>query len=81
MLFIMTELGDKIIKPLINDNTIKFFGRYVDDTLLLFKHQDVHSILSLLNSFDLFENEVLHLLDLELSTDCMSIFRKNTNTG
>ena len=31
--------------------------------------------------FNLFQNEVPHLLDLELSPDGISIFRKNTNTG
>ena len=31
---IMTELENLVIKPLVNDGTIKFYGRYVDDTLL-----------------------------------------------
>ena len=46
-------------------------------------------IQNLLNNFDphlrftvdLFHNEVPHFLDLELSPDGISIFRKNTNTG
>ena len=29
---IMTDFEEKVIKPLINDNTIKFYGRYLDDT-------------------------------------------------
>ena len=64
---IMTELEDKVIKPLMNDGTIKFYCWYVDDTLLV-KLQDVSRIHKLLNSFDknlkftvdLFENEVPH---------------------
>ena len=37
---IMTDLEEKVIKPLINDNTIKFYARYVDDTLLVIKRED-----------------------------------------
>ena len=33
---IMTEFEDIIIKPLINSGTIKFYKRYVDDTLTPF---------------------------------------------
>ena len=69
---IMTELEDKVIKPLINDGAIKFYCWYVDDTLLVVKPQDVSRIHKLLNSFDknlkftvdLFENEVHHFLDV-----------------
>ena len=85
---IMTELEEKVIKPLINDNTIKFYARYVDDTIFLIKREDVGSIQNLLNNFDpnlrftvdLFQNEVPHFLDLELSPAGIPIFRKNTNT-
>ena len=78
-----------VIKPLINDNTIKFYARYVDDTLFVIKRENVRRIQNLLNNFnpilrftvDLFQNEVPHFLDLELSPDGISIFRKNTNTG
>ena len=86
---IMTELEDKVIKHLINDGTIKFYCRYVDDTLLVVKPQDVSRIHKLLNSFDknlkftidFFENEVPHFLDLEMSPDGITIYRKDTNTG
>ena len=86
---IMTELENKVIKPLINDGTLKFYSRYVDDTLLVVKPQDVSRIHKLLSSFDknlkftvdLFENEVPHFLDLEMSPDGISIYWKDTNTG
>ena len=76
-------------KPLINDGTIKFYCRYVDDTLIVVKSQDVSRIHKLLNSFDknlkftidLFENKVPHFLNLELSPDGISIDRKDNNTG
>ena len=57
-----------------NDSTIKFYCRYVDDTLLVLERQDVSCIHNLLHDFDkklqfsidLFENEVPHFLDLEM---------------
>ena len=86
---IITGLEEKVIKPLINDNTIKSNARYIDVTLFVIKCKDVLCIQNLLNSFDpnlrftvgLFQEEVLHLLDLELSPDGISIFRKKTNTS
>ena len=86
---IMADLEEKVIKLLINDNTIKFYARSVDDNLFLIKQEDVGRIQNLLNKFDpnlrftidLFQNEVPHFLDLELSPNGISIFRKNTNTG
>ena len=63
--------------------------REIHDTLFVIKREDVRLIQNLLNSFDsnlrftvdLFQNEVPHFLDLELSPDGISVFRKNTNTG
>ena len=86
---IMTELENQIIKPLINDGTIKFYYRYVDDTILVVKLQDVSRFHKLLNSFDkyvkfivdLFKNDVPLFLNLEMSPDGISIYRKDTNTG
>ena len=92
---IMTELENKVIKPamvscsIMNDGTVKFYCRYVDDTLLVVTPQDVSRIHKLLNGFDknlkftvdLFENEVLHFLDLKISLDGISIYRKDTNAG
>ena len=74
---IMTELEEKVIKLLINDNRIKFYAIYVDDSLFVIKREDVRRIQNLLNNFgpnlrftvDLFQNEVPHFLDLELSPD------------
>ena len=86
---IMTELEQNVIKKLIDDGTIKFYGRYVDDTLLVVKPSDVAKVHKLINKFDKsiqftidkFENEIPHFLDLEISPDGLSIFRKDTNTG
>ena len=84
----MTDLEEKFFKPLINDNAITFCERYVGDTLFVIKRKDVRRIQNLLNNFDLnlhftialFQNGVSYFLDLELSPDGISIFRKNTNT-
>ena len=86
---IMTELEDVVIKPLIANGTIKFYTRFVVDTLLVIKPDNVKEVHNSLNKFDKnlrftvdrFQNKVPHFLDLELSPDGISIFRKDTNTG
>ena len=40
----MTELEEKIIKTFVDDGTIKFYGRYLDDTLLVIKPKDIGRI-------------------------------------
>ena len=85
---VMTELDDVIIKPLIADGTIKFYSRLVDGTLLAIKPENVSQVNKAHNKFDsnlrftidMFQNEVLHFLELELSPDGITIFRKDTNT-
>ena len=74
---IMTELENKVIKPFMNDGGIKFYCRYVNDTLLVVKPQDVRRIRKLLNGSDinlkfpgdLFESEVSYFVDLEVPSD------------
>ena len=74
---IMTELGDVVIKPRIANSTIKFYTRFVDDTLLLIKPDNVKEVHNSLNkcyknlhfTVDIFQNKVPHILDLELSPD------------
>ena len=86
---IMAELEDVVIKPLITNGTIKFYTRFVDDTLLVIKPENVKKVHNALNKFDknlrftvdMFKDKVPHFLDLELSPDGTSIFRKDTNTG
>ena len=82
---IMTELEDVVIKPLITNGTIKFYTRFVDDTLLVIKPENVKKVHNALNKFDrnlrFTVDKVPHFLDLELSPDGTSIFRKDTNTG
>ena len=42
---ILTEFEHVIINPLINCGIIKFYCRYVDDTLQLIRHDDINHIL------------------------------------
>ena len=86
---IMTELEETIIQQLIENDDIKFYCRYVDGTLIVIEDKYVDFVHKKLNSFDknlkftvdLFDEETPHFLDLELSPDGLSIFRKDTNTG
>ena len=60
------------------------YCRYINNTLLVVKTQDVSHTYKLLNGFDkslkftvdLFENEVPPCLDLEISPERISIYRK-----
>ena len=84
---LVTDLEEKVVKLLINDSKIKFYIIYTDDTLFTIKREDVRRIKNLLNNFnpnlrftvDLFQIEVPHFLEMELSPDCISIFRKSTS--
>ncbi len=86
---IMTELEKVVVDRLIRSGKIKFYARYVDDTLLLVKPEDVDDILQQFNSLhrnleftvDKFEDCVPHFLDLEIHRDGLSIFRKDTHTA
>ena len=86
---IMTELESTIIKKLFDTGKIKFYWRYVDDTLLLIKPEDIQLVQDMFNSFhenlrftvDRFENEVPHFLDIKMSVQGLAIYCKNTHTG
>ena len=85
----MTELEDVIFRPVIDDGIIKFYSRFADDTLLLMKPENVSQVPKALNKFeknlrftiDIFQNEVPHFSDIELSPAGITIFRKDTSTG
>ena len=86
---IMTELEQKVIKTFVDDGTIIFYGRYVDDSLLVIKPKDIGRIHHTLNKFhknlrftvDKFDNVVPHFLDLELRDDGIALYTKSTKTG
>ena len=87
---VMADLEEKIIKPLINSNIIKFYSRYVDDTLVLIKPENINYVHNLLNSYhknlkftvDTFEDNLIHFLDLLILDDLnIDLYRKDTFTG
>ena len=78
-----------IINPLISNGIIKFYCRYVDNTLLQIKHNDIEFLLNKLHTFhrdirftyDTFSDEPPHFLDLNIGGNKFSIYRKHTFTG
>ena len=49
---LMTDLEEKVIKPLINDNAVKFYARYVHNILFVIKREYARRVRNLLNNFD-----------------------------
>ena len=86
---IMTELERVVVEDLLQAGTLRFYARYVDDTLMLIKPEDVDNVLGRFNQYhqslqftvDTFENEVPHFLDLEVHRTGISIYRKATHTA
>ena len=86
---IMTEMERCVVDDLIQSGKIKFYCRYVDDTLLLVKPEDLDETLHKFNNFhrnleftvDKFDDCVPHFLDLEIHPDGISIYRKETHTA
>ena len=85
---ILTEFEKQIVEDLIEAGTIKFYRRYVDDTLVLIKPCDIPLVLKKFNSFDKnlnftvdkFKDGKVHFLDLEISESGIDVFRKTTHT-
>lgn len=86
---IMAELERKVITPLLEDGTLKFYIRFVDDTLVLVKPCDIEKVKTKLNSFhkslnftvDTFEDDVVHFLDIKIINNQTDVYYKDTNTG
>ena len=86
---IMTECEKAIVNQLIENNIVKFYIRYVDDTLLVLREKDIDIVLNRFNSFnknlqftvDTFENCVPHFLDIEICPNVLGMYHKNTQIG
>ena len=84
----MTELEKFILDELINDNIVKFYIRYVDDTLLLIKPEDTDKNLKKFNSIDKniqftvdkLLNGNVHFLDIKINGNKTDIYFKETHT-
>ena len=86
---IMTVFEDEIVRKLIDSNVIKFYARYVDDTLVVTKPSDFTLILETFNTFhpqiqftlEEFPDNNVYFLDLKINTSDITIYRKPTHTG
>ena len=86
---IMTEFERVIVEPLIRSGKIKFYIRYVDDTLLLAKEEDIMFIFDKFNSYhvnfkftiDRFDDNNIHLLDIAIDKNKTDLYYKPTHTG
>ena len=88
---IMTELERIILPKLIESDIIRFYIRYVDDTLVLIKEDRIDEVLAAFNSFDQnlqftvdeFDDGLVHFLDLnyDVTTGEIDVYSKPTNTG
>ena len=86
---ILTEFEKLVVDDLVNSGILKFYRRYVDDTLVLMKVSDIPFVLNKFNSFDknlkftvdTFDSRKVHFLDLEISQSGIDIYRKPTHTG
>ena len=86
---IMTEFGRLVVNKVIKDGLIKFYIRYVDDTLVLAKVEDIDNIMKQFNSFDKsiqftvdkFEDGILHFLDIKINDSVADLYYKTTHTG
>ena len=74
---------------LLKDGLIKFYIRYVDDTLVLAKVEDIGNIMKQFNSFeksiqftiDKFEDSIVHFLDIKINGSEENLYYKTTHTG
>ena len=87
---IMTALEEDIVKNLIEANIIKFYVRYVDDTLVLTKPPDIPIIPEQFNSYhpqiqftheEFVVNNDVHFLDIRITSSGTTIFRKRIHIG
>jgi hypothetical protein len=86
---ILSEFEKLIVSDLIKSLVIRFYRRYVDDTLVLIKPSDIPAVLDKFNSFDknlqftfdTFPDNVIHFFDISISSDNTVVYYKSTHTG
>ena len=84
----MTELEKVIVDDLVRSGIVKFYRRYVYDTLVLIKPSDIPFVLNsialtkILSSLStLFRMARCIFLDLEITDSGIDVFRKHTHTS
>ena len=86
---ILTEFEENIVSNPLKDGTIKYYCRYVDDTLVLIKPADISTVLEKFNKFDknlkftvdTFPDGVVHFLDIKIENNTTDVYYKDTHTG
>ena len=87
---ILTEFEKVVVTPLMESGILKFYCRYVDDTLVLVREDQIDKILKAFKQFhnnlrftvDKFENEDVHFLDLKIMNNSdINVYVKDTNSG
>ena len=73
---IMTEMEETIIKKLIDDKILLFFGQYVNDKLVVMKKKQKQK-----NKTHKTCSVVSHFLGIKSHPDRLSIYCKDTNIG
>ena len=84
----MRELEKKIVKPMIESEKLKFYMRYVDDTLILAEEDDMNYIFGKFNSFhknvkftmDCFDDYNIYFLDIAIDKIDADLYYKATHT-
>ena len=86
----LTEFEKNVVMFLVENGILKFYCRYVVDTLVLVKEVQVDKILKAFSSFysnlwftvDKFENENAHFLDIKIMNNSeTNIYAKDTHSG
>ena len=85
---IMAELERVIVEPLKTSGKIQFYIRYVDDTLLLAKEEDIKFIFDKFSSFhknlkftiDRFDDNNIYFLDIVINKNKTDLYYKPTHT-
>ena len=86
---LMTEFEKIVVSDLTNFGLVKFYIRYVDDTLLLAKEDDIDNIEQQFNGFDdnlkftidKFTDNNVPFLDIKIDRNETDLFYKTTHTG
>ena len=86
---IMTELEKIVVSDSTNSRLIKFYFRYIDDTLLVAKEDNIDNIVQQFNAFDdnlkltidKFTYNDVHFLNVKIYRNRIDLFNKTTHTG
>lgn len=85
----MTELEQNVVKTFTDIEILQFYGRFVDDTLVVIKPEHLDLVHNALNSFvknlrftiGTFDDAVPQTLDIVIDPDGLGKYCKPTNTG